>query len=128
MVKKNKKIKKKLILFIEESLIDAEHPFERLMWGKVILDILAAFQLNDTGFPTPIYLLFKFVMEESSPFSSFTATNCVLKGNENQEEANKWWRDEIGAMSLPSAVSAVVWYGWHRWFSNNHSSKAISSS
>lgn len=41
---------KKLILFIEGILIDAEHPFDRLMQGKVvILDILAKCQLSDAS-------------------------------------------------------------------------------
>lgn len=44
--KKKKNLnQKKLILFIEEILIDAEHSFERLMQRKVaILDILIEFQ------------------------------------------------------------------------------------
>lgn len=39
-----------LILFIEGILIEAEHPFERLMQGKVvILDVLIEFQLSDAS-------------------------------------------------------------------------------
>lgn len=50
MVKKKKSKLKKLILFIEGILIDAEHPFQRLMQGKVVsLDILAEFQLSDAS-------------------------------------------------------------------------------
>lgn len=49
MVKKIKKLQM-LILFIEGILIDAEHPFEWLMQGKVvILGILAEFQLSDSS-------------------------------------------------------------------------------
>lgn len=48
--KKKKSKLKKLILFIEGILIDAEHPFQRLMQGKVVsLDILAEFQLSDAS-------------------------------------------------------------------------------
>lgn len=49
MVKKIKKLKM-LILFIEGILIGAEHPFERLTQGKVvILGISAEFQLSDSS-------------------------------------------------------------------------------
>lgn len=45
---KKKKKKKKVNLVCRRVLIDVEHCFERLMWGKeVILDILVAFQLSD---------------------------------------------------------------------------------
>lgn len=70
-----------LILFIDRILIDAEHPFERLMQGNVVvLDILAGLQLGDASQKNSYgskIIIFFFYYQNSS----------ILNGNESQ--ANK---------------------------------------